>query len=162
MDFEIDPEISLLDELKIQAQVLVPVLKTARAELGKEQADRLILGALRASRRELYKQIGAHFPGTPQEKMDAFDQMLFSRMHENDLQFEVLREDPEAVELNYTHCIFADFFRTLGEPELGAVLTCEADFQVVEEIGGGEVELTRTQTLMQGACCCDFRYRFKR
>ena len=42
MDITINPEISLLDQVKMQAQVLVPVLRALRAELGKERADRLV------------------------------------------------------------------------------------------------------------------------
>jgi L-2-amino-thiazoline-4-carboxylic acid hydrolase len=52
---------------------------------------------------------------------------------------------------------FAEFFRALGEPELGALLICETDF---EAAGGGEVTLTRNQTIMQGAPSRTFRYKF--
>jgi hypothetical protein len=48
-------------------------------------------------------------------------------------------------------------FRALGE--LGALLICEADFDIVAA-GGGELSLTRDQTLMQGAPSCAFRYAF--
>ena len=41
-----------------------------------------------------------------------------------------------------------------------AVLLCETD-RDIEEVGSPEVELKRTQTIMQGAKYCDFRYRFK-
>ncbi len=46
----------------------------------------------------------------------------------------------------------------LGEPELDFLLVCTADFAVAEGFGG-DVKLTRTQTIMQGAAHCDFRYR---
>ena len=38
-DYLVDPKLSLLDETRIQAQVLVPVLRALRSELGKEKAD---------------------------------------------------------------------------------------------------------------------------
>lgn len=47
----------------------------------------------------------------------------------------------------------------LGEPDLGALLICETDFDIAEA-GGSEVSLTREQTIMRGAPCCTFRYRF--
>jgi hypothetical protein len=46
----------------------------------------------------------------------------------------------------------------LGEPELGFLLVCTADFATAEGFGP-DVRLTRTQTIMQGADHCDFRYR---
>ena len=73
----------------------------------------------------------------------------------------MLKREPEAVEFNVTGCRYADFFRQLGEPELGALLLCDMDVHLTELVGGPEVELTRTQTIMKGAQYCDFRYRLK-
>jgi hypothetical protein len=50
-------------------------------------------------------------------------------------------------------------FGALGEPELGALLICEADFDIAA-VGGSEVSLDRAQTIMNGAPSCPFRYRF--
>ena len=47
-DFMVDPKISMLDKVKIQAQVLLPVMRALRAELGRDKADVLVKGALRA------------------------------------------------------------------------------------------------------------------
>jgi len=43
-----------------------------------------------------------------------------------------------------------EFYKTIGAPELGFLLTCSADFQMAEGFGAN-VQLTRTQTIMQGA-----------
>jgi hypothetical protein len=59
--------------------------------------------------------------------------------------------------MDVTDCVYARFFKELGEPELGFLLLCSADFDQVEEMPS--VELVRTQTIMQGADHCDFRYR---
>jgi hypothetical protein len=48
-------------------------------------------------------------------------------------------------------------YRALGIPELGEVLSCQRDAALIEGFNP-EVTLTRTQTIMQGAPCCDFRY----
>ena len=42
--------------------------------------------------------------------------------------------------------------------ELGFLLVCSADFDTAAGFGPG-IRLTRTQTIMQGASHCDFRYR---
>jgi hypothetical protein len=164
MDYDLNPinlGISTMDEIKEEVRVLLPVLQDVRAELGEERANRLIFDALRASRREMYKQIGERFPGSPKEKWDAFNEMSMSRIRENELEFEVLKEDSEAFDINFTRCKFAEFFQQIGEPELGVVLMCDSDFQVVDEVASPEVELTRTQMIMQGGCCCDFRFTIR-
>jgi len=39
-DYLVDPKLSLLDKTRIQAQVLVPVLRALRSELGKRRLTR--------------------------------------------------------------------------------------------------------------------------
>ena len=67
MENTVNPAVSLLDEVKMQAQVLLPVLRALRAELGKARADELVTGALRDWSRSLYLRIGASLPGSPRE-----------------------------------------------------------------------------------------------
>jgi len=38
---------------------------------------------------------------------------------------------------------------------------CEADIHLAEEIGGDDVEFSRTRTIMNGADYCDFRIRMR-
>lgn len=160
MDAPFNAGISLLDRVKIQAEVLLPVLRALRAELGHERANRIVIDSLREWSRKVFLNIGAQIPGGPQDKwatMVAGSMPLIG----NDIDIETLRSDAQAQEFNITGCRYADFFRQLGEPELGAVLLCETDLHIVE-VGRPEVELTRTQTIMKGARYCDFRYRFKK
>jgi hypothetical protein len=159
MEITTNAEISLLDQAKIQAQVLVPLLKALRAELGEERANKLVTTALREWFRDMFLRIGALTPGSPREKWEALNAAAMPRIG-SDVDFELLKQDPGAMEFNITGCRYADFFRALGEPELGAVLLCEGDNHMVE-VGSPEVELTRTQTIMKGAKYCDFRYRMK-
>ncbi|MCK6554628.1 L-2-amino-thiazoline-4-carboxylic acid hydrolase [Candidatus Binatia bacterium] len=157
MDIVINPEISLLDQVKIQAQVLVPVLKALRAELGADRANRLVTTALRAWSRDMFLRLGALKPGSPRDKWAALSAEPVPRIG-GDIDVQMLKLEPDAMEFDVTGCRYADFFRAIGEPELGAVLLCEGDDHVVE-VGSPEVELTRAQTIMKGGKLCDFRYR---
>ncbi len=152
-------DISLLDLVKIQAQVLVPVLKAFRAELGEQRANEIATGALREWSQRVYQDIGKQIPGSPREKWEAIFAASAPRIGDA-VEMEFLKQEPDALDFNVTGCRYADFFRQLGEPELGAVLLCEAD-RSIESVGAPEVELERTQTIMQGAAYCDFRHRMK-
>jgi hypothetical protein len=157
-DYLVDPKLSLLDKTRIQAQVLVPVLRALRAELGKEKADAIVKQALRGWSKQLFADIGRDIEGRPRRKWAAL-QAAWAEISEPHIELEIHRHDHEAFDLDVTRCQFAEFFRALGEPELGALLVCEADFDVLAA-GGGEVTLTRDQTIMQGAPSCTFRYKF--
>ena len=157
-DYMVDPRLSLLDKTRIQAQVLVPLLRALRAELGHEEADAIARQALRDWSQQLFAAIGEGVEGSPRRKWAAMHTAL-ADVTEREVTVEMHRHDEEALEFDVTHCRFAAFFRALGEPELGALLVCATDFDIVAAAGGA-VNLTREQTLMQGALGCTFRYRF--
>ena len=77
------------------------------------------------------------------------------------LDYHVLEQSHDAFEIDVQRCRYAEFYRELGEPELGFLLVCSADFLFSEGFDA-DIELTRTQTIMQGASHCDFRYRRKK
>jgi hypothetical protein len=149
-------DIPLIEQIKIQAQVLVPLVKTMQAELGEQRANRLIRKALG----ELYREFGRKWWQTQQahafgEKMAA----AFDAFAAGDaLDFEIIKQAPDAFDVNITGCRYARFYQEIGAPELGFLLVCSADFAMAEGYGA-PVQLTRTQTIMEGASHCDFRYR---
>ena len=157
-EYLVDPKLSLLDKTRVQAQVLVPVLRALRAALGKEKADAIVKEALRGWSRDLFADIGDGVEGSPRRKWAAMHTAM-ADITERDVAVEMRRKDKEALEFDITQCRFADFFRALGEPELGALLICETDFDIAAA-GGGEVSFTREQTIMKGAPSCTFRYKF--
>ena len=152
----VDPKLSLLDKTRIQAQVLVPVLRALRAELGKDKADAIVRQALRDWSKQLFAAIVDAIEGSPRRKW-ATIQSVFGEISGKEVETQILRHDKAALDIDVTRCRFAEFF--LGEPELGALLICEADFDITA-VGEGEVSLDRAQTIMQGAPRCTFRYKF--
>jgi len=157
-DYMVHPGLSLLDKTRIQAQVLVPLLQALRAELGRQRADAIVRQALRDWSKQVFAAVGNGVDGGPRRKWAAMHTAL-ADVTEREVTVEMRRHDAEALEFDVTACRFAEFFRALGEPDLGALLICETDFDIVAA-GAGEVGLTRDQTIMQGAPRCTFRYRF--
>jgi len=157
-DYLVDPRLSLLEKTRIQAQVLVPLLRGLRAELGKDKADAIVRQALRDWSRELFAAVGASVEGSPRRKWAAMHTAM-AEITERDVTTEMIRHDKEVLEFDITQCRFAEFFRALGEPELGALLICATDFDIAAA-GDGEVSFTREETIMQGAPRCTFRYKF--
>jgi hypothetical protein len=151
-------DIPLIEQVKIQAQVLVPLVKALQAELGEERANAIVRKALG----DVYRKYGEKWwrsqgGGDVGENMaSAFDGFAAGGA----LDYEVIKQTPEAFDVNVTGCRYARFYQEMGAPELGFLLTCSADFALAEGYGAG-VQLTRTQTIMQGASHCNFRYALK-
>ena len=151
-------DIPLIERAKILARLLVPLVKALQAELGEQRANAIVRKALGEQFRTFGEtwwraQAGADLG---KKMASAFDGFAAG----DALDYDVVRQAPDAFDVNVTGCRFAQFYKELGVPELGFLLVCSGDFDTVE--GYGEVQLTRTQTIMQGASHCDFRYRLKR
>lgn len=157
-DYLVNPDIPLLDKVRIQAQVLVPVMRALRAELGRHKADAIVSEALRGWSREIFAAAARGIEGPPGRKFARMDKALAEATLQ-EVSVDMHRRDREAVEFDITSCRFADFFREIGEPELGALLVCQTDIEIAAA-GGDDVRFERSQTIMKGAPSCTFRYKF--
>lgn len=158
--------ITVIEQAKIQAQVLVPLIKAMQAELGEARANSLVRKALG----ETYRRHGEAFWRAKNEKNLGEENLgkanlgktmasAFATYARDDaLNYKVIAQSQDAFEIDVTGCRYAEFYKQLGEPELGFLLVCSADFDTAEGFDP-DIKLTRTQTIMQGAGHCDFRYQ---
>jgi hypothetical protein len=148
-------DIPVIEQVKIQARLLVPLVKALQAELGEERANTIIRKALG----DMFRDLGEKWwqaqraPNLGSNMASAFERFAAGGA----LDYDVLKQSSDAFEVNVTGCRYAQFYRELGVPELGFLLVCSLDFPMAEGFGA-DVKLTRTQTIMQGASHCDFRY----
>ena len=70
---------------------------------------------------------------------------------------ELIGKSEERLDFNVTRCRYAEFYKELGLPELGYLFLCNRDFAMVKGFSPS-LSLTRTQTIMEGAGHCDFRF----
>jgi hypothetical protein len=74
------------------------------------------------------------------------------------MRLRIIEHTSETLTFDVVRCRYAEMYQALGIPELGSVLSCNRDAALVEGFNP-HIQLTRTQTIMEGAACCDFRYR---
>jgi len=147
--------VSVIQQAKIQAQVLVPLVKALQAELGEERANALVRKALG----DVYRRYGEEFWRAKEGNLGKAMASAFATYARDDaLDYQVIEQSQDAFAINVAECRYAEFYQELGEPELGFLLVCSADLSLADGFGP-DVKLTRTQTIMQGASHCDFRYK---
>lgn len=151
--------VTLLQQRGIEAEVLAPFIRRLEAELGTERAHAIA----RETIEEIARQQGRHVA----EALGRTDIEGFTHVKESwggaggDLTIETLRQDSERLEFNVVGCRFAEMYRRIGAEDLGFILSCARDFSLSEGYSE-DLHLERTQTIMQGAAFCDFRYRLAR
>src|SRR5262245_20213047 len=139
---------SVLDAIKIQARAVIPIVKALEAELGKTRAHTIVGNAL-----------GDDYARWQARRIPARNVHPRETSGANTFPVEsVVVDDTEtSFGVNMTSCRFAEYFKSIGEPDIGALLTCGVDFANEASLRP-EWEFTRTQTLMKGASHCDFRW----
>ncbi|MBT5432093.1 MAG: L-2-amino-thiazoline-4-carboxylic acid hydrolase [Alphaproteobacteria bacterium] len=141
-----------------QVEVLVPLLKRLREKLGEEEANALIYPVIRESMKDWAATLLATGSGDLLKDFASHSDAL-EAMYEVDVAYDTLKNDETVYEFNITGCRYAEFFRQLGEPELGTMLVCEMDDHIAD-LSVPAVEMTRKDTMMKGGSHCPFRYRF--
>jgi hypothetical protein len=150
-----DP-IPLLTRRRIEAEFARGVYAVMKAELGEEEARRILAEAVRRMAREAAARLAKEAPGGAPD-LDSFRAIRHLWTAEDALTIEELDSTPTTLDFNVTRCRYAEMYRELGLAELGQVLSCNRDGAFCEGYDP-RLKLRRTQTLMGGAPHCDFRY----
>jgi predicted ArsR family transcriptional regulator len=147
-------EVGVLTRREIEARILVPVVDALGQAFGRDQVMEIvrdvIVGIARDQGRAMAEARG-------DASLTSFAATLEPWTRDDALRLEVREQSDERLSFDVTRCRYAEMYRALGIPELGAALSCNRDAALIEGFNP-DVTFTRTQTIMGGAPCCDFRY----
>jgi len=147
----------ILAQRRIEAAFAKGVYEEMKATFGETTAKNILTNAVVKMARATGAEMAREAPdGRP--NLENFRAILPRWVAEDALRIEVLDSTPEKLDFNVTRCRYAEMYREMGIPELGAILSCNRDGAFCDGYDP-HVKLTRTQTLMDGATHCDFRYR---
>ena len=150
------PNITHLERRRIEAGVLIPMLQAFQRAVGKERANEIAREVIA----ELARQDGERWAQHYGDDLPAMQKVSGVWSAGGSLEIEPLEQSPGKLDFNVTRCRYAELYQELGLPELGYLFHCSRDFAMVEGFSRS-IELKRTQTIMQGAQHCDFRFRSK-
>jgi predicted ArsR family transcriptional regulator len=152
-----EPELSLLARRRVEGEILKPVYEALRERLGEAAAREILSLAIKRTARATGQKLALEMGGGDLANLIAL-QPLWQKGQA--LTVEVLAQDAARFDYNVTHCAYAAMYRQIGLGEMGFLLSCNRDEAFIEGFAPN-IELTRTQTLMEGAPFCDFRYRIR-
>ncbi|MEQ8663329.1 MAG: L-2-amino-thiazoline-4-carboxylic acid hydrolase [Gammaproteobacteria bacterium] len=143
-----------LERVKIQSEILLPLYRLLRDELGEAGAARLLREAVREYAEGLGRAAAQDGTGSSLERLRT---LMPAFTAGNALDVEPVVDDAHELTMNVRGCRYAEYFHALGEPAFGAMLTCEIDPPMTRAIGD-DLSLERSQTIMGGASHCDFHW----
>ena len=148
-------QLPYLERVKIQSEILLPLYKLLRAEVGNERAAAMLRAAVSEFAHGIGAAVAQSVPGSSLDKLRSLMPMFTAG---NALVVEPLADNNREFSVNIRACKYAEHFKAIGEPEFGAMMTCEIDPPMTAALGS-DITLERSQTIMSGGSHCDFRWK---
>ena len=146
--------VGILTRREIEARILAPVIDALAREFPRDR----IIAIVRDVVIQIARQQGHDMGESGGDRsLTAFAATLGPWQKDDAMRLDVIEQNDERFSFDVVRCRYAEMYRALGIPELGAVLSCNRDAALIDGFNP-DITLTRTQTIMQGAPCCDFRY----
>ena len=150
-------EIPLLKRREIEAQIVGPVFEAIAKEVGRERAVETVGEAIQAIARKQGEGLAQEWGD---RGVKSFGRILEMWSANGALEIEMIERSELRLIFNVTRCRFAELYRDLVMEDLGVILSCNRDKGLVEGFNP-QITLTRTQTILEGAAFCDFRFELK-
>lgn len=153
-----DGELGILARRKIEAAIIAPIYEAMRQEIGEELAQSILDKAISSAAIETGKSFAAKTPGGA--NLRTFQELQALWTQDDALTIEVVKATDEEFHYNVHRCRYAETYREMGLGHIGHLLSCNRDGVFCTGYNP-RISLERSQTLMQGASHCDFRYRLE-
>ncbi len=100
-------DVPVIQQAKIQAQVLVPLVKALQAELGEERANALVRRALG----DIYRHLGEEFRRTKNQKNlgNSMASAFAAYARDDALDYKVIEQSQDTFDFDVTGCRYAEF-----------------------------------------------------
>jgi len=152
----VEDRLGILEQRRIEAAFAKGIYEEMKAELGEAVAKKVLSNAVI----KLAKQTAAEMAKEGPDGKGSLEHFISLQplwTKGDALQIDTLRKDAAAYDFNVTRCRYAEMYRAMGLAELGGILSCNRDGAFCEGYDP-KLKLRRSQTIMNGASHCDFRY----
>lgn len=143
---------------EIEALIAAPLIKAFVAKFGREPALEVAREVIKSLAEQAGKLLQVVAGGNG---MEHFQKALPLFSQGGALELDVLEATPTKVSINVTRCKYAEMYREHGLEEFGFLLSCARDFALMEGFNP-DIRFARTQTIMEGAPFCDFRFSMEK
>ena len=149
----------MLEKRKIEAEILKEVYETLKEATARRSRRRRSPNRCAARRSSRPAPFAAAAPGGPSLK--AFQDVMPLWTKGGALEIEVKEQTDPSFTFNVVRCRYAETYKAMGLGEIGHLLSCNRDGAFCEGYDP-KLKLERSQTIMQGASHCDFKYSYEK
>jgi len=157
-DDDLNVKIGVLTRREVEARILAPVIDALSKNFGQNNVMNVVRQTITGIAAEQGAKLAEHMGGNT---LQHFADSLQYWTQDNALEIEIIAQSEETFWFNVTRCRYAELYKNLGVSGYGTIFSCARDFALIKGFNG-KINLKRTQTIMEGAVYCDFRYSVKK
>lgn len=149
------PALPLVRQRAIEADMAKALIEGFADEIGSRQAMEIAGRVIRRLATEAGRRLAAERGSNTLADLAALISEIWCA--DDALEIEMLRQTPTQLHFNVIRCGYADQYDRMGLKNFGFCLSCNRDGAFCDGFNP-DIRLRRTQTIMEGAPFCDFRF----
>jgi hypothetical protein len=148
-------DISLIEQREIEARLASALIEGYAETLGRKEALAIAGRSISQMARQAGQALGRQSGANTLIELAEAARTIWARNNALDIDFFTIT--PVELRFNVTRCRYAELYAQMDVGDLGYYLSCGRDAAFAEGFNP-DIRMVRTQTIMQGAAFCDFRF----
>lgn len=139
---------------RVEANILKHVYETLVDSHGEDVAKKTIADSVRKASIAQAKEMSEGV----ETSMTSFIELMAMWSKGGALETTVLDANEKEFNFDVTRCRYSEMYKEMGLGDIGHLLSCQRDGTFCEGYDS-RIKMTRSQTIMQGAPTCTFRFK---
>ena len=140
---------------EIQAPIVSSLIYGFAGEIGYEKAMKIARNAINEDAIAAGKKMAEEYKGNTLTELSKIVKEVWA--NDGAIEMKMIKETDSKLFFDVTYCGYAQMYEKMGIKDMGSTLSCIRDFSFLKGFNP-QIELRRTQTIMEGAKYCDFRF----
>ena len=141
---------------EIQAPIVSSLIDGYAGEIGYEKAMEVAGKVISEDAIASGKKMARQYEGNTMTELSKIVKEVWA--NDGAIEIKMIQETDIELFFDVTYCGYAQMFEKMGIKDMGYTLSCIRDFSFLKGFNP-QIELRRTQTIMEGAKYCDFRFK---
>jgi hypothetical protein len=140
---------------EIQAPMVTSLIYGFAREIGYEKSMKIARNVISEDAIASGKKLAKEYKGNTLTELAKIVKEVWA--DDGAIEIKMIKETDSELFFDVTYCGYAQMYEKMGIKDMGYTLSCIRDFSFLKGFNP-QIELRRTQTIMEGAKYCDFRF----
>ncbi len=158
--YQLNSGMTTEDVFKFTYGYSLPIFKYMEKNIGKEKLIDLLKGASAENSETLMRSFTKGVPGNMKALSDMVKTWMSSPPYNNAFSYTITEESDTVLEMRYTECPAAKFYREMNASDIGYAIECSSSDKMAKAFNP-KMEVKNTKNMLKGDDVCIERFILK-